>query len=86
MNVVPQNDEPSIQKYEEVVTSLNPMPTYCPGCEMDNDKDWLGKKITTLEEKIARPLVRKMKPSINQVTQIYGKVLIKELQKFNLNL
>ena len=85
LNVVPQNDEPSIQKYEEVVTSLNPMPTYCPGCEMDNDKDFFGKRRTTLEEKMSRPLVRKMKPSINQVTQIYGKVLVKELQKFDLN-
>ena len=59
------------------------MPTYCPGCSMDNDKDFLFNRRTSIEEKMSIPLVRKMKPSINQVTQTYGRVLVKELEKFD---
>ena len=41
LNVVPEDEEQSIKKFNEVVSDLNPMPTYCPGCSMDNDKDFL---------------------------------------------
>ena len=50
---------------------------------MDNDKDFLFNRRTSIEEKMSIPLVRKMKPSINQVTQTYGRVLVKELEKFD---
>ena len=39
---------------------------------MDNEKDFLFNRRTSIEEKMSIPLVRKMKPSINQVTQTYG--------------
>ena len=69
--------------FEENKEKLNPMPTYCPACQIDYDREYGPNRRPTrdLLEKLSSPLIKRMKPAINQSIQAYGRVLIKEITR-----
>ena len=73
--------------FEENKEKLNPMPTYCPACQIDYDRDYGPNRRPTrdLLEKLSSSLIKRMKPAINQSIQAYGRVLIKEITRNDLS-
>ena len=63
------------------------MPTYCPACQIDYDRDYGPNRRPTrdLLEKLSSSLIKRMKPAINQSIQAYGRVLIKEITRNDLS-
>jgi DEAD/DEAH box helicase domain-containing protein len=93
LNLEPSNDQAGSSGESELAASrvwfeenkekLNPLPTYCPACQLDYDREYGSNRRPTrdLIEKLSSSLIKRMKPAINQSIQAYGRVLIKEITR-----
>jgi len=77
-----QDDETSVNWFEENYKNLTPTPHYCPCCNSDSERtfNFRGKR-NELSEIIRPSILLRMQPQIDAVIQSYGRAMVRDLTK-----